>query len=364
MRTLHQDQSEFNVLFVRAEIDDYGLTANQFRIYAHLARRAGANGAWPSVKSMANHCLMNEDTIRRCLKRLKELNLIHAMERSGATTVYTLTSRSQWKAIRPINDPSEKRGAPLVSESTPPETRDGRGRKRGETKESHEGYPLKDNTVGRQSDVQEASLPPQTVSQESLFIPDGRPPNGEPAMNGQNVQGDPVHDSIQSSQSLIQRKAYAVAERLQFLHWDNSKIFFVKQTAKAYAEKALQDGHDEQVILKAYETALRYCHRVITDEICRGKRHQSEKASPALTVWLARERLSGDPGTVDQRWKVIAEKLTAEKRKVIEEDTKVRQEVAEKAPEISTWFANHLNQDATGANPTTLFKVEHETVTA
>lgn len=114
---LQQDQSEFNVLFVHSELDDYGLTPHEFRLYGHLARRAGTKGAWPSVESMAAKCGMKRDTVFRCLKRLKELNLIRVTERSGYTNLYVLTARSQWKEL---NEVSPKRGYPPKGDTPHP----------------------------------------------------------------------------------------------------------------------------------------------------------------------------------------------------------------------------------------------------
>ena len=53
MTDLHHDQSEMNVLFVDSAVDDYPLSAEEFRIYAHIARRAGLGEAWPEYR---HHC--------------------------------------------------------------------------------------------------------------------------------------------------------------------------------------------------------------------------------------------------------------------------------------------------------------------
>lgn len=114
MRDLVHGERGFNILMVRSEADDSVLTPNEFRLYSHLARRAGAHGAWPSVASMARQCRVHEDTIRRCLRRLMALNLIKACPRRGATTVYTLASLSEWiaEAWDGGSPPSHRKGHP------------------------------------------------------------------------------------------------------------------------------------------------------------------------------------------------------------------------------------------------------------
>ena len=157
--------------------------------------------------------------------------------------------------------------------------------------------------------------------------------------------------------------AYAIAELLQFQHWDNCKVFFVKQTARAYAEKALQDGHDEQTVLKIHKQALDYCHKLTTDKINRHESHQHEKASPALTVWIARECLSGDPRTIEQRWQEIINKLTVEKQKAIEEEARIHREIAEKSPEISAWFANKSDRSLNTNSSVSAHEINSQMVT-
>ncbi|MFC4427186.1 helix-turn-helix domain-containing protein [Deinococcus navajonensis] len=85
-----------NVLFVHSAIDDYPLTPEEFRLYAHLARRAGRGTAYPSINSMATACRMNADTARRCLHNLLTYRMLEAVERRGRTTLYTLTKLSRW----------------------------------------------------------------------------------------------------------------------------------------------------------------------------------------------------------------------------------------------------------------------------
>jgi hypothetical protein len=337
MKTLQHDPSEFNVLFVHSEIDDYGLSSQEFRVYAHLARRAGKSGAWPAIDSIAKHCRQNRDTVYECLKRLKELNLIHAHKRPGATTIYTLTPRSQWKPYK--EEVSEKEGYPPVSDTPHREQGDTRvSEKRGYKGNPSEGTPSKDNTV--------RGLSAHDQTNKTPIRDPGSPLQSGPALFQKVADSQYERTSPGTEkQTPIRRKAYAAAQRLRLLHWDNCKVRFVKETARSYAEGALEAGHEEKTLTQAYERALRYCHGHTTDEMCRGERLKHEKASPALTVWLARERLKSDSHTIEERWKEVVSKLTTEKRKAIEEEAKIRQQINEKTHEINVWFAQNQSSD-------------------
>lgn len=96
-QSLTIDTSEMNVLFVHSAIDDYPLSVEEFRVYSHIARRAGAGEAWPKVESIAKKCKIHPDTARRCLQNLIEYGLLSATERKGKTTLYRITRPSVWK---------------------------------------------------------------------------------------------------------------------------------------------------------------------------------------------------------------------------------------------------------------------------
>ena len=92
-----QDQSEFNVIFVHRRLDDYGLSAPQFRVYCHLARRASNDGkAWPSIRSIAKVCRLNKKTVRSALRVLVEHHLVEPKQRDGATTLYCPPPAPRW----------------------------------------------------------------------------------------------------------------------------------------------------------------------------------------------------------------------------------------------------------------------------
>ena len=66
-----KEKSKF-CLFVRREIDDYGLDPDDFRIYPQITRHAGNVEAWESLANMASASHM---TLSRARKTLRLLNL-------------------------------------------------------------------------------------------------------------------------------------------------------------------------------------------------------------------------------------------------------------------------------------------------
>jgi hypothetical protein len=97
MNVAVKEKSEFS-LFVRREIDDYGLDPYEFRIYARITRRAGNGEAWESLANMASACCMSLSRARRALHLLKLAKLIESIERPGYSTLYRLTSQHKWVA--------------------------------------------------------------------------------------------------------------------------------------------------------------------------------------------------------------------------------------------------------------------------
>jgi len=59
-------------LFVRRDIDDYGLDPYEFRLYTRISRRASNGGAWESLYKMARACCMS---LSRARKPMRLLNL-------------------------------------------------------------------------------------------------------------------------------------------------------------------------------------------------------------------------------------------------------------------------------------------------
>jgi hypothetical protein len=95
MNAAVKEKSEFS-LFVRREIDDYGLDPYEFRIYARITRRAGNGEAWESLANMASACRMSLSRARKAVALLKLAKLVESIERPGYSTLYRLTPQHQW----------------------------------------------------------------------------------------------------------------------------------------------------------------------------------------------------------------------------------------------------------------------------
>jgi len=83
-------------LFVKSEIDDYGLDPYEFRLYARIARRAGRAESWESIPNMARACQMSISRARKALELLEAARLIESIKRSGYTTIRRLTPKHKW----------------------------------------------------------------------------------------------------------------------------------------------------------------------------------------------------------------------------------------------------------------------------
>lgn len=99
----HEDASEilqetrgFNIIFIHSSLDDAGLTPQEFRLFAHLSRRAGEGVAFAAAASMAKACRMHPDTIWSALAELERRNMVVRETRPGKTTRIRLTKPSDW----------------------------------------------------------------------------------------------------------------------------------------------------------------------------------------------------------------------------------------------------------------------------
>lgn len=107
-------RTDSNPVFIHSQLDDLGLSASQFRVYCHLARRSNAGAvdsgiAWPSVAAMSRVCRLHPSTVRQALAFLLRNRLICSQPRPGKTTVYRLNRPPLWslKPINPVTPQSE-----------------------------------------------------------------------------------------------------------------------------------------------------------------------------------------------------------------------------------------------------------------
>jgi DNA-binding MarR family transcriptional regulator len=98
MNSIHEyaDDRDDLPVFIHSELDDYGLDPYQFRIYTRIARRAGRQGAYESIKNMAEGCCMSEGKAKSSLRFLIEQGLVSRKTREGYTSIYRLNPKSKW----------------------------------------------------------------------------------------------------------------------------------------------------------------------------------------------------------------------------------------------------------------------------
>ncbi|MFN6498110.1 MAG: helix-turn-helix domain-containing protein [Nostoc sp. DedQUE01] len=89
------NRSDFGV-FIPGFFNDYPLEPSEFRLYAHIQRRAGTIGCFESIPNMAKHCYMALKTAKNAIKLLLAAGMIEIQERLGTTNIYTLTPNSCW----------------------------------------------------------------------------------------------------------------------------------------------------------------------------------------------------------------------------------------------------------------------------
>lgn len=110
-------RTDLGVVFIHSCLDDYGLSPQQFRVYAHLARRAGGGKAFPSVATVARVCKLHPQTARAALHVLVKHRLISRETRPGTTPIYRLTPCTEWDPpVSIASTPRGKSGPISVSE--------------------------------------------------------------------------------------------------------------------------------------------------------------------------------------------------------------------------------------------------------
>jgi DNA-binding MarR family transcriptional regulator len=134
--------------FIPSYLDDYGLDPFEFRLYGHLARRAGSQGhCWEGIKAIALHCCMDQKTASAKLMALESYGLLQVERRTGQTNLISLTPSAAWKEPHPKTTPPKNgstphpktdRGVIQKRIDTPPKNGSG-----GDPKTDHKGTPIK-----------------------------------------------------------------------------------------------------------------------------------------------------------------------------------------------------------------------------
>lgn len=89
---------------VNSQLDDYGLDPYEFRVYSHVARRAGKfEVCFAKVDNMAAVCKMSPRKIRYTLKFLCEAGLLLQEDRKR-TNNYRLAPIEHWADKQDLGD--------------------------------------------------------------------------------------------------------------------------------------------------------------------------------------------------------------------------------------------------------------------
>lgn len=88
------------------ELDNYGLTPAEFRVYGHVSRKVMEDGKCvESLTDMATTCLLSENVILQALNKLTDAHkLLKRIKRVGETDEYTLTPLDEWAPPVPSKD--------------------------------------------------------------------------------------------------------------------------------------------------------------------------------------------------------------------------------------------------------------------
>lgn len=120
-----EDRRDYGA-FIPSFLDDFRLDMPSFRLYAHIARRAGSGNCWESIDKMAETCQMNRKTAYKAFKLLQDHKLILVEKRKGQTSLITLTNHCVWipipnqAQVNPIPNqvqPYPKSGTPTYTKS-------------------------------------------------------------------------------------------------------------------------------------------------------------------------------------------------------------------------------------------------------
>lgn len=108
-----------NLIFVHSAIDEYGFNLYEFRILAHVARRAGGKqGCYASQKKIGEVCGISQRKVLEVLAILCDANVLYKEKAEGRrTNSYRLNVPSEWKNPSELNEIRERRSKQAVSKN-------------------------------------------------------------------------------------------------------------------------------------------------------------------------------------------------------------------------------------------------------
>lgn len=134
-------------IFVSAALDELGLSASAFRVYANLARRADKDTrcCYPARGNIAQICRLHRDTVDACLKELLARGMVVKKRKFGHVSTYRIMERNEWcevigkKGLTPKSRLLESKGQELTESEGQdlPETKGHKGNPGRVSKEGH-----------------------------------------------------------------------------------------------------------------------------------------------------------------------------------------------------------------------------------
>ena len=104
-------------IVIPASLDDLNLDPFEVRLFLRLTRCNLINATPESLPNMARACRIGERKAQQALKTLLDLNMVHAIVRSGFTTAYHVNQEQFWR-VQILESPASP--APPHQVRTPP----------------------------------------------------------------------------------------------------------------------------------------------------------------------------------------------------------------------------------------------------
>jgi DNA-binding MarR family transcriptional regulator len=119
-------RSAKQTIFVHSSLDDFGLSASEFRVFAHLYRRKNnkTGTSWPGIDSIAEKCRLAKQTVCDAIKHLERHNMLGVIRTSGSKTQYIVKAKTtdveSWEPFPNLDscvqcNPSLKEGTPATN---------------------------------------------------------------------------------------------------------------------------------------------------------------------------------------------------------------------------------------------------------
>jgi hypothetical protein len=88
--------------WIHSELDDFGLSPAEFRVYCHILRRAGAGGhCWETTENAAKHCRLNRKTYEKAITTLERYGMVYIERRKGQSSIINPLAKRNWSRPTP-----------------------------------------------------------------------------------------------------------------------------------------------------------------------------------------------------------------------------------------------------------------------